>query len=500
MTEPEGAAEGVIHSDVLDTPGAGGLAIRGGAMRATAFVLAILFSLASVPFMIRHLGAVRYGYFVTASSIIFIIGGFTEAGLTFLGIRDYSVLRGHERELFLRNLVGLRLVLTITGVGAAVAFTAATGQPESVTAGTLILGAGMLLALTQQTYSVALSAQLRLGWVALLEMLRSATISLTTIALVLAGAALLPFYFASVVGGFVMLVVTLVVLRSDAGLAPRFDLARWRRIIPGIAPYALAAGVGLIYFRLSVVLMSYISTGRETGIYSAAFRIIETLSSLPWIVVSAGFPILARAYRDDVNRLRYGAQRLFDVSAVVGSWLAIALAIAAPFAIRVVAGPGFAASVPALRVLSLALVTSFLVATWSFTLLSMHAYRALLVSNAIAAVAACVYTLAFVPIFGATGAALATFGAEATLAVCYVVALARRDRALVPSLSVVLRLLPGLVVAVAVGLLAPVASLLAAFIAALLYIASAFAFGAVPSELVRALLGRDTRGEPQALA
>jgi O-antigen/teichoic acid export membrane protein len=498
MTESEGAAESVIRSDVLDTPAAGGLAIRGGAMRATAYVTAMLLSLASVPFMIRHLGAVRYGYFVTVSSITFIIGGFTEAGLTFLGVREYSLLRGRERDLFLRNLVGLRLVLTVTGVALAVAFAALTGQPRIVVAGTLVFGVGMLLALTQQTYSVALSAELRLGWVAILELLRNATISFATIALVLAGAGLLPFYFTSVLGGFVMLVVTLGILRSDAGLAPRFDLARWRTILPGIAPYALAAGVGLIYFRVAVILMSYITTGRETGIYSAAFRIIETLASLPWVVVSAGFPILARAHRDDQNRLRYAAQRLFDVSALVGSWLAVALAIAAPFAIRVVAGPGFEASIPVLRLLSLALVSSFLVVTWSFTLLSMQAYRALLASNAFAALASCVLTLALVPPFGASGAAVATFGAEATLAVAYLIALARRDRGLIPSLGVLPRLLPGLVIACAIGLFAPIASLFAASIAAFIYIALAIACGAVPSELSRALLRRDVSPDARA--
>jgi O-antigen/teichoic acid export membrane protein len=348
----------------------------------------------------------------------------------------------------------------------------------------------MLLAMTQQTYSVALGAQLRLGWVAALELLRNATISFATIALVLAGATLVPFYFTSVVGGLVMLVVTLGVLRSDAALRPRFDLARWRAMLPGLAPYALAVGVGVIYFRLAVVLMSYIATAHETGIYSAAYRIVETVAALPWLVVSAGFPILARAHRDDRERLRYGAQRLFDVSALVGTWLALALAIAAPFAIRVVAGPGFADSVPVLRILALAIVTSFLVATWSFTLLSMHAYRALLVSNAIAALAACVLTLACVPPFGASGGAVATFGAELALAAAYLVALRRSDRALIPSIAVVPRLLPGIALALAVGLLAPVASLLAAAIASLVYAASALALGAVPSELMRALLRR----------
>ena len=102
--------------DVLDSGEAGGRAIRGGALFTGTYVIGLLLSIASVPFMIRHLGVVDYGYYVAVSAIVFIIGGFTEAGLTNLGIREYSQLRPGEREPFLRNLVGLRLVLTTFGV------------------------------------------------------------------------------------------------------------------------------------------------------------------------------------------------------------------------------------------------------------------------------------------------------------------------------------------------------------------------------------------------
>ena len=102
----------------------------------------LLLSIASVPFMIRHLGVVDYGYYVSVSAIVFIIGGFTEAGLTNLGIREYSQLRPGEREPFLRNLVGLRLVLTTVGVLLATALTAIAGRRASSSAASRSPGSG----------------------------------------------------------------------------------------------------------------------------------------------------------------------------------------------------------------------------------------------------------------------------------------------------------------------------------------------------------------------
>ena len=104
---------------------------------------------------------------------------FTEAGLTNLGIREYSQLRPGEREPFLRNLIGLRLVLTTFGVVVATALTAVTGSPGIVVGGVAITGFGLLVQLTQQTYTVPLNAQLRMGWISILGVIRTRLIITT---------------------------------------------------------------------------------------------------------------------------------------------------------------------------------------------------------------------------------------------------------------------------------------------------------------------------------
>jgi O-antigen/teichoic acid export membrane protein len=477
--------------DLLDSSLAGGVAIRGGALRTLAYVASMLLSLASVPFMTRHLGTVDYGYFVAVSSIIFIIGGVTEAGLTYMGIREYAVLDGPARDRYLRQLVGLRLALTVVGVLVATGFTAVTGAKTVVVEGTFITGVGLLLTLTQQTYMVSLSARLKLGWVSALELLKHAAISVSMIALVIAGASLLPFFLTSVFGGIVILACTLLVLRSEAALLPAFDLTEWKRMLREVAPFALAAAVGLVYFRLAIILMSYIAPASETGIYGAAYRIVETVGVIPWLLVSSGFPILARAARDDTGRLRYGLQKLFEVSALLGAVGALCVAIGAQFAIDVVAGPKFQESVPVLRIQAIALFTSFFVATGSFALLSLKRYAALLIPNFAAAVTAAVATLVLVPPWGAEGAAVATCGAEAVLAVGYLISLWRVDRTLVPSFAIVPRLLPGVAAALAIGIWVPAHPVILVALAALAYFGLAFLFRAVPPELINAALRRD---------
>jgi O-antigen/teichoic acid export membrane protein len=477
--------------DVLDTGRAGGMAIRGGALRVLGHGAALVLSLISVPFMTRHLGVADYGRYVTVSSIIFIIGGLTEAGLTNLGTRDYSVLTGEEREHFLRNLTGLRFALTGAGVALATLLTWVTGAETVVVEGTLIAGVGFMLTLTGQTYAIPLAARLRLGAVTGLELVNQGLLAATILALVAAGAGLVPFFFASVVAGLGVLIATLIVVRGEVPLRPAVASGIWRRIMADVLPYAVAAAVGLIYFRLAVILMSYVASDYQTGIYSTAFRVVEAVAVTPWVLVSAGFPILARAARDDEGRLRYALQRLFEVSTIVGVMIALAIALGAKFAIQVVGGlPEFEDSVPVLRVLGIALITSFLVATWSFALLSIRAHRELLVCNAVAAVVALGGTLALEPQLDAMGAAVATLVAEAVLAVGYLIALRRRNATLSPELAI----LPKVVVAAGVGACAallhahPLVEAVVGVAGCLLVLV---ALRAIPPELVNALRRRD---------
>jgi O-antigen/teichoic acid export membrane protein len=490
VSTPADPAQGA-PADILDTGAAGGRAIRGGALRTSGYFATSLMGLVAVPFMTRHLGPVDLGYYTAVASIVFILGGITEAGLTNLAVREYTVLHGAAREAYMRNIVGLRFALTSVGILLAIAVTAITGAPGVVVTGTAISGLALLITLSQQTYMVPLTAQLRLGWVTALDLIRQTTLSSLMIGLVIVGAGLVPFFWAGVAAALATIAATVVLVRGEAELRPSFDLPTWRQVLRETLPYAVAVGVGLIYFRIAVVLMSYASTETQTGYFSAAFRIVEAIAVVPWIVVSSGFPILARAARDDEGRLAYALQRLFEVSAALGAWIALCIGVGAPFAIELIAGPKFEESVDILRIQGLGLVTAFLVATWLFALLSLKLFRQLLAANAVAAVVSIAGTLALSPSLGGEGAAIATVAAEASLAIGCLVALRRARRALSPRVLVVPKVLAAAAAGLAPALVLDLHPVIEVVLSTFAYFAVLLALRGLPYELFNALRGRD---------
>jgi O-antigen/teichoic acid export membrane protein len=485
----------VPDTDVLDTAEAGPRVIRGGILRSVAYVAGLLLSLAAVPFMIRHLGAADYGRFATVSAVIFIVSGLTEAGLTSIGVREYTLLESGERKRLIEVLCGLRIVVTLVTVAAAAAIMAVAGADPVVVAGIGVAGLGLLLTVLQQTYAIPLSVSLRLGWLSALEMVKQLALVAGILALVIMGASLFPFFWTLVVSSGLALVATLVLVRSEVRLVPAFALQDCRRLLQDALPYAAATAVGVIYFREALVLTSFLASEDETGYFSAAFRIVEVLTILPWLIVTTAFPILARAARDDRERLAYSIQRLFDAGVTLGAFLTVITAMGAKVAIDVIAGADFGPSVEVLRLQALSLIPSFLVATWAFALLSLRRHRSLLIANALAVVVATVGTFALVPPLGANGAAIATVAAEAALAATYLVFLVRSASDLRPGLALAWRSLTAAAIAGFAGVMVPVSDVAATVVAAGVFAAALAALGGIPWDVVDALRRRGTLAE-----
>lgn len=477
--------------DILDSGDAGAQYIRGGVGLTAAYVVNLLLSLAAVPLVIRHLGPVDYGRFATVTAVIFIVAGFTEAGLTNLGVREYSSMPRTEGARLLRNLIGLRLTTTALGVAATMLILTVAGSPAVVVLGLAVAGTGLMVRLISDNFAIPLSVRLRLGWVAILGIAYQFTLCAGYVILVLAGAGVVPLLAVVIVSSAVQLLGTAALVRGEVSLVPAFDRLAWRRLLRETLPFAAASAVGIIYFREALVLMSLLSTGQETGYYSAAFKIVEVLTTMPWILAASGLPILARAARDDSARLGYAIQRLFEVGLILGVWMSASTIVGAKLGIDVVAGSQFYPSIGVLEIQALAIITSFVAAILGFALLSLRQYRPLLRANALAVLIVTVLSFVLIPTYGANGAAIAPTVAEACLGIAYAVSLARSDARIRLSLRFVPRLAVGLGASLAVAYALPVSSELVQLIAlAVVYFPLLYMLKVIPFEVMGALVRR----------
>jgi O-antigen/teichoic acid export membrane protein len=471
-------------ADILDTPQAGPAAIRGGVLRVIGYGASIVLSVGSAALLFRHLGVVDGGRYVTVTSLALIAGGLVDFGLTGIGVRELAVLPADERARMMRNLLGLRILLSLIGVAGAFAFAAAVDYPRAMVTGTLLAGLGFAAAAAQGTLVSVLTVELRLGLVTLLDLLRQVVFVAAIVALVLADAGLLPFLAASLPAGLLVLGVTIVLVRSRFEVRPTYEREVWRKLLRDILPFAAATALAAIYFRVSMVLLSLVSSAEQTGYFGASFRVIEALLAIPTLLVTAAFPIFARAARDDRARLAYAVQRLIDATLLAGGWIVLMLVVGAPLIVDVVAGEDFAPSVDVLRLQAAALLVTFAGAPLGYALLSLRRHRELLMITSGALLLNCILVPLLANAHGARGAAIATLAAELALTGSALVILARIDRSLSPSLGVVLRAVPGFAAGCALLAVPGLPDWATMVLATVLYVGFALLLRAVPDELL----------------
>jgi hypothetical protein len=114
-TEPPFGEAAVAELDVLDSSEAGGRIIRGGALRVGTYVLMMALSVVSAAVLLRHLGVVRFGQYTTVISLVAVVSTVTDAGMSVIGVREFSVRQGAERDELMRDLLGRRMTLTAGG-------------------------------------------------------------------------------------------------------------------------------------------------------------------------------------------------------------------------------------------------------------------------------------------------------------------------------------------------------------------------------------------------
>jgi O-antigen/teichoic acid export membrane protein len=485
-------AEVIPDGDILASREAGGRFLRGSGMRVTAYGAGLLVGLASTPLVTRHLGPTDWGHYITVTSLIFIAAALTEGGVGNLGVREFATGDDTERRSFMSNLLGLRIALSLAGAAGAIAFALAAGYSHVLVEGTALACLGLLLDGMRITLAIPLTARLRLGWLALTDFTGQFVTAVLMILLVVGGSSLLPFYAVAAFAALAALTVTAALVRREINLRPSFSPTRWRSLLSDSFVYAAATALGVIYFQIVVIAMSLLANKQQTGYFSLSFRVLNIVNGVPWLLVASAFPILARAARDDHERLRYALQRLFDGSLVIGGFFSLCVIIGAPFAVKVVGGPKFLPSVEVLQILGVGLVGTFLVATWSFALLTLRLFRDLIIVNAVVVVLAVALSAALIPSHQARGAGVVTATLELALAGAYAAVLSYRRPELRPSLRRVPRVLLAFAAAFTVAAIVPLSSVLAVAVGTAVLLPCLLALGALPAEFLQALRRRPT--------
>ena len=478
--------------DVLTGGDVGPLVLRGGLQRTAGFVAVNVIGAAGAVLLLRHLGVEDFGRFGTVMALLAVVQGISDAGLSLTGSRELSVRESEaERRDLLAHLLGLRIVLTAAGVLVAVGFAWVAGYGRELVEGTAIAGAGIFLVSVQAAMLLPLTVELLNGRLTINEVLRPLALVVCFVVLVVIDADLLAFFAAQLVSAAIVLAATPALLQRHRLVAPRWTRDRLRALALTALPLALAAVLGVLYFRILVILMSVLEDSpREIGLFVTSSRVTEIFVGLPAILVGIVLPVLSVAAKDNEVRLNFVTQRTTQVLGLLGLLFALVLCIGAEPIITILGGEQYEGAAPVLQIQCIALVTIFITGAWTTTLVSMEHTRPLAWATLVGVVAVSVLGALLIPPYDAIGGAIAAVAGDVIFCSYVFVTLWRAGPGRALGAEPFLRAAAAAAPVVAFALLSPLPELVEALVAAVAFPLLALATGAVPVEIRDRVLRR----------
>lgn len=186
------------------------------------------------------------------------------------------------------------------------------------------------------------------------------------------------------------------------------DIGGFKSLIRGSLPYGLLGILGLLYFKIDALMISYMRGNFELGIYGAGYKFLEAITFIPAVVGTVLFPVMAHLH----ERSRKDIYTLYSKSLKTMFLLSLPITLGFIFLLPPVINfflPQYYQSITVIKVLALTIPWLFLIAPQGTLLLSSEKYlKPVVLISVFNLLFNFVGNLIFIPIFGFMGAAWMT--------------------------------------------------------------------------------------------
>ena len=367
----------------------------------------------------RILGPTEWGIFNYAITIAAFLTLFVDAGVNQTMMRENAKTTDPKHKIgILSTSFFLKCVLLTAGIFIVLFIAPRIPTAEAVMAekaAALFPFIALILAfdtLRQFGFSV-IDSEEKMQWEAGLFLLTNLSIvgagffALTHVGTVVS------FTVAYAAGTGIGMIATFLVLRHYfKGLLTNFTRSLVKPIFFSAWPFAISGLLGMLMINTDVVMIGWLLSAENVGLYSAPQRIIQLLYLIPSIISISILPVFARLARNDDKKMAHMLEYLISATFLLAFPLAAGGLLLGQNIISFIFGGGFAAATLSFRILLLTLLIDFPAIILSNAIFSYNKQKKLIVYSALGGFSNVFLNILLIPVFGIAGCALATLIAQ----------------------------------------------------------------------------------------
>jgi O-antigen/teichoic acid export membrane protein len=367
------------------------------------------------PVMVRALGPTAYGKVGFATAVAGFFGLLASPGFTTYAAREAAKDEG-QVSFLVQHVLGARITFGVLSYALLIAF-AVTFAPRDFTTRLLIVLSGLVFLVSSVDVQWVFAARSRMWMVALRG----------TVGQLIYGGFILVFirrpsdaWIVPVAGVLSLLAGTLLIWlparREYRVPLPVISPAVWRSFLPVCLIMGFASMMSMIYDQIDTVMLRYMRTENEVGLYVASYSMMTISMSFAFILAQVFFPLLSQTTgQDQENEQRYLGW-LWQASIGLALPIATGGFILAEPLTRFVLGSQYGGTATLFRWLMLTVIAGPMASYFGSQLIPIARERKYLAAVIAGAVVNVVLNLFLIPRYGAIAAVFTTVISQAVVA------------------------------------------------------------------------------------
>ncbi|MBU0897586.1 flippase [Patescibacteria group bacterium] len=445
--------------------------------------IATFLGLITIAIMTRQLDQVGFGQYTTIITFLSFFGVIADLGLTLVTTQIISDPKIDQNKI-LSNLFSLRLISAIIFLGLAPLIVLFFPYDPLIKMGVIIASLSFFFTALNQILVGIFQKHLQMIVVSLAEVISRLALLIGVILAVYFNYGLIGIMIATVISSIISFIIHYYPSRRYAKIKLEIDINVWLLIFQRSWPLAVTITFNLIYLRADTLILSLLKTQAEVGIYGAAYKVIDILTTLPFMFAGIILPILAASWiTKDTKRFKNILQKSFDLSIIAAIPILLGTQLVAQPLMILIAGSSFALSGEILKILILASAIIFFSCLFAHGIIAINKQKELITIYIFTAITALIGYLIFIPKYSYFGAAWVTVYSELVIALfsCYLLAKFTEFK---PNLAILLKsLLASLIMFIAIFLLLTKLNLLLILVIAMIvYFVSLYFLGGITKQ------------------
>jgi len=408
-------------------------------------VISTFLGLFSLALITRYLGLNGFGEYTTVLTFLTFFAVIADGGLTLVTVQMISSHDENENKI-LNNLFSLRLISSILILSLAPLVLLFFPYGSAIKSGIIISLAVFFFPALNQVIVGLFQKKLSLDRDVIAELAGRLVLIGGIIIIRKGNFGLNGVLLATVAAAAINFICHYLGALKFAVIKMEFDWLIWKKIISKSWPLAITITLNLIYLRADTLLLSLFRSAAEVGLYGVTYRVIDVITTLPFMFAGLILPILTTAWaKNDHLYFKKVLQKSFDFMAMAAIPIVIGTQFVSRSLMTLVAGSDFADTGRILQVLIFAVAAIFLGAMFSHAVIALDKQKKMIGFYVFTSLSSLIAYLVLIPKFSYFGAAGVTIYSEVMIAIFSAYCVYKYSRWL-PNLKIFLKSLGAAVV------------------------------------------------------